>query len=789
MARGAEATLSDDPRVVYLIDAATPFEARLLREWVNERGAADAEVIALPPSRRARRGKPDARLEACLAEDDDPVLSPLRIAWLPGEMPGLLSLLCFGDPRDPSRLRQRWLRHRHPERVQVVVGEPAPVSDLRRRWQHAGGATGAETTGLADFVTRQAWLALERAERRLRGSRYKVPRFVYEDILARPAFRAGLNRIARERGRDLARVEREAGGYLREIAATHSPYVIDLTAHLIRLLYTRSYSEELQYDRDELERINALGQRHPIVFLPSHKSNLDHLVLQYALHENGHPPNHTAGGINMNFFPMGPAGPAQRGVLHPPHLQGQPALQVRAAATTSTTSVEKRFPLEWYIEGGPLASPASCCRRSSGCWPTSSTPTGAARATTCADPRLDRLRPDPGRRHDYAAEQRRRGQAEQESLGWFVEGSCGGIGRALRRASTSRLGEPLSLAKTLGRVTRCWPTRTPTIRPTRRTSRIQKLAFEVCVRINRVTPITPTSLVTLAMLGHGDRALTVPQILDATANLVRYVRSRHLPTTGELSLDTTEGVEHAVSALVDNGVVTCFAEGSEPVFAVGPDQHLTAAYYRNTIIHFFVNGSIAEVALLRAADDDVEDATAAFFEEAMAMRDLLKFEFFFAPRERFRQELRDELEIHDPDWAEALACGPKGAMGLTHRLRPFNAHRTLRPFLEAYQLVGDGLERQPPDAPVDRDRFVKACLANGKQYLLQRRINSPESVSRVLVETGLKLAANRGIVDGHDDPDALHAARAAFAADIRDALRRIHAVAVLAASRRTGLID
>ena len=34
---------------------------------------------------------------------------------------------------------------------------------------------------------------------------------------------------------------------------------------------------------------------------------------------------------------------------------------------------------------------------------------------------------------------------------------------------------------------------------------LQKLAFEVCFRINQATPITPTSLVTLALLGRGDR--------------------------------------------------------------------------------------------------------------------------------------------------------------------------------------------------------------------------------------------------------------------------------------------
>src|SRR4029079_19273470 len=36
----------------------------------------------------------------------------------------------------------------------------------------------------------------------------------------------------------------------------------------------------------------------------------------------------------------------------------------------------------------------------------------------------------------------------------------------------------------------------------------EKIAFEVLHRINRVTPVTPTSLLTLALLGLGDRALT-----------------------------------------------------------------------------------------------------------------------------------------------------------------------------------------------------------------------------------------------------------------------------------------
>ena len=40
----------------------------------------------------------------------------------------------------------------------------------------------------------------------------------------------------------------------------------------------------------------------------------------------------------------------------------------------------------------------------------------------------------------------------------------------------------------------------------------EKSAFEVHHRINRVTPITPAALLTLALLGIGDRALTSAEI-------------------------------------------------------------------------------------------------------------------------------------------------------------------------------------------------------------------------------------------------------------------------------------
>ena len=110
----------------------------------------------------------------------------------------------------------------------------------------------------------------------------------------------------------------------------------------------------------------------------------------------------------------------------------------------------------------------------------------------------------------------------------------------------------------------------------------------------------------------------------------------------------------------------------------------------------------------------------------------------------------------------------------------------LRPFLEAYRLLGDHLEQRDPEEPFDADRCVERCMALGKQYHLQHRIRSTASVSQVLIRTALRLADNRGLLqkDG-----GLSGRRAAFAEEIRSALRRVDAVEALAASRRAGLID
>jgi len=123
---------------------------------------------------------------------------------------------------------------------------------------------------------------------------------------------------------------------------------------------------------------------------------------------------------------------------------------------------------------------------------------------------------------------------------------------------------------------------------------------------------------------------------------------------------------------------------------------------------------------------------------------------------------------------------------LLQKFRPFSAHLVVRPFLEAYRVVGDALESRPSGEKIDEDRFLDDCLGLGKQYRLQKRIRSPESVSKVLFATALRLAGNRNLIDG--DTSDLPGRRSELAAEIRATIRRADAIEALAASRRSGLI-
>ncbi len=620
----------------------------------------------------------------------------------------------------------------------MLTGEPARVTELRRRFEQQPTAD-----GFAAFVGRQAVLALARAERALAGLQYKVPRLVVEEISASARFRERIAELARSLKRPEPEVAREAQGYLQEMVAAHSRLAIDAWGQFGRWL-SRAYSVEV--DEAGLEEVGRLGERFPLAFLPSHRSYLDPLVLRSVLYRGGFAPNHVLGGLNVSFWPIGPVARRSGVVFIRRSVRGEPVYKLVLREYIAYL-VRKRFNLEWYIEGGR-------------------TRTGKLRP-----PRYGLLNYLVDAFEDGASEdvmliptsivydqlyeveamaaEEHGAPKTPESLSWLV-GYARAQGRGFGKVRVE-FGEPLSLCDALEE-------------SREHEHPVERVAFEVCHRINRATPITGSALVTLALLGAEDRALTLEEVRRTLRPLLAYVHVRNLPMTDELDLGTERGVTHALEALCRHGVLRRYEGGLEPVWSIGSERYLEAAFYRNSVVHFFLGRAIAELVLARVNEEPVPDAVVDGWEEALRIRDLLKFEFFFARKRVFGQELREELELIDPGW-ERRAGLQGAAWEALERSEMLIAPRVLASFLEAYLVAAERLAVS--SGPIDRDDFVAECLGVAHQLRLQRRLKSTESISRELFSNALKLADNRGLLE----EDAI--GREALAAELRTLVRRV----------------
>jgi glycerol-3-phosphate O-acyltransferase len=262
--------------------------------------------------------------------------------------------------------------------------------------------------------------------------------------------------------------------------------------------------------------------------------------------------------------------------------------------------------------------------------------------------------------------------------------------------------------------------------------------------------------------------------------MLRLIHKMDLPRTSEFLTRDESALARSLGLLVSKGVVSKFDDGQEPVYAIAPGAGRSAAYYRNGMIHFFVNGAIADLALAGIRDDAAAPKAEQFREMALSIRDLFKFEFFFENSEKFLSSLNKDLEIRAPGWQSALQARESGVRKLLRSMSPILGHGTLRPFLEAYALIGEILANDASGSASTSGDLVAAAFKLGKQRLRQQRIQCEESLSTNYFENAVNIAAHRGLLDAGDD---VRSKRIAFRDELLGLVYRAKLLASIAESQ------
>ncbi|HOB48614.1 MAG TPA: glycerol-3-phosphate 1-O-acyltransferase [Mycobacterium sp.] len=740
---------TDDALVLASVSSKAEFD--LLNDWLRTQRAAHpgtrVEVLRLPHDEATPQLV--EQLVGELGVDDDRTVIPVRVFWVPGGLPTRVKLAGLISGRDtyrPPQVLQRAILRKDPSRARIVAGEPATVGELRQQWRE--NTVGATPQDFAKFVLRRAALAVERIELRLLGPAYKSPRLITDELMASTRFINGMEGIP-------GASPEKAEVMLNELATGWSRFSVDLIPNLGRTIFSRGFDPRIDYDSAQIESMRRALEDHPAVFLWSHRSYLDGVVVPVALQENKLPPACTFAGINLSFGFMGPL-MRRSGVIFLRRKLDDPLYKYVLRQFVGYI-VQKRFNLSWSIEG---------TRSRTG----KMLPPKLGLLSYVADAYLDGrsedilLQPTSisfDQLHETAeyAAYARGGEKIPEGAEWLVnfikaqgERNYGKIYVRFPEAVSMRqyLGEPGGpiagdeAAKRLA---------------------MQKMAIEVAWRIQRATPINATSLVSAVLLATRGRALTLRQLHHTLQDSLDYLERKKTPMTNSaLRLHSADGVRAAVDALSNGHPVTRVDGGREPVWRIAPEQELEASFYRNSLIHAFLETSIVELALLHAARAAEGERIDAFWAQAMRIRSLLKFDFYFADSATFRRNIAEELEWNH-DWEAQLDAGPDAVASLLRAKRPLMANAMLRPFFEAYEIVADVL----CDAPVDIDdkELTQRALGVGSQYAAQGLVRSNESVSALLFATARQVAADQKLLTPSPD---LRDRRRAFVHELRAVL-------------------
>jgi len=753
------ALLSQGPKL-FVIDARNRVERRHLLDWLHTsmaEGGPGGKLnwVSLPISDERAKMRLGGLAEK-LKDNPDTMVVPVRIAWrIPNfEKSRAVKMrhVIFGDPRNPGSFRARSILLRDKRRAHCLTGQPATINELEQSFAELSkDYDQTDNMEFAAFVVRQAGLVLDIAERGLRGRRYKVPRHVADGLRSDARFRTAMTTLAGETGQSEVALYEQASKYMKELIARPSPLFIDMKAKLDRFMLSQGYEDEVVFDRKELTRLRKTMREHPTLLLFTHKTYIDGVTATDLAYQNDLPLIHLFGGINLDFFGLGFMLRRAGTIFIRRSFENNPVYKLVLRHYVSYL-LEKRFPMTWAFEGtrsrlGKLMPPRYGLLKYV---------MDSAHSNDIEDVHIipvvtsfDLIRDV----EEYASEQKGRIK-KPESLSWFF-----GYLRSLREPMGKvyvDFGEPVIVKKAPN--------------PNDRLA-LSKMAFEVAVQANRATPLTLTSLMCLCLLGTAPRAMTEVELRAVINFLVGWARERDIRMSDDLTDENLGGVQRVIETLVNNGLLVRYDKGSTVVYAIEPDQHPIASYYRNSIIHHFLDKAIIELSILKAREVSDRNAAEVFWEETDRLRDLFKFEFFYPEKQQYRDNLKAELQRADPEWKAKLDEGGVKLASLTNRFQPLIGHAVFLPFVEAYTVVLDILSRLEPGSAIDKKTCVETALKEGRQAYLLRRITSEASIGKILFENGFRMAAGLGLT-GETTPETI-AERKALLRKFRALSRRM----------------
>lgn len=173
-------------------------------------------------------------------------------------------------------------------------------------------------------------------------------RTLLAEVLRARSVRRAVQARAAETSGGVGPVWRQARGYAREIASDLSFPVVRFFDVLLTWLWNRLYDG---VEVSGLEAVKQVAEDHTLIYVPSHRSHVDYLLLSYVLFYNGLMLPHIAAGRNLNLPVVGPLLRRGGAFFMRRSFRDDPVYAAVFASYLDRVFA-RGFSVEYFVEGG-----------------------------------------------------------------------------------------------------------------------------------------------------------------------------------------------------------------------------------------------------------------------------------------------------------------------------------------------------------------------------------------------------------------------------------------------------
>ena len=404
-------------------------------------------------------------------------------------------------------------------------------------------------------------------------------RLLVDKVLESEPVRQAIADQARKDNKPVEDSWRKAHAIAWEIAADYSHPVVRSLSFMLTPFWNRIYDGVQVHHLDTLK---DLAPGHEVVYVPSHRSHIDYLLLSYLLYSHNIVPPHIVAGVNLNMPLIGPLLRKGGAFFIRRSIRGS-ALYSTVLSEYVAMLVGEGFSLEYFIEGGRSRT-GRLLQPKSGML--AMTVRGFLR-----EPRRPIVFQPVYIGYEKVMEGKSYldeldGRPKQKETVWaLLRGALGVLRKRYGRVAVS-FGEPILLDDILQQHAPDWRARAldDDDRQKWLGNAMDDLAQRIQVNINRSADVNPVNLLALTLLSMPKHAMTESDLIEQLALDKRLLVA--VPYSDRVTV--TELSPTAIVAYGESiGILQRTAHPLGDVLWMDDETAVLQTYYRNNVLHLF----------------------------------------------------------------------------------------------------------------------------------------------------------------------------------------------------------